>query len=325
MKLTNKNARIAIEALLFLGVTLYAFSTEPPSLSNTNGALLAEPQAFDHIDFAVQRPLPLGGKTKAEVLALRRKSIREIFGMDALGYKPYVPVFNQIVDGKPWWGIRGIYCYWPEANVPPGSFCAKRDDLNIEGASRLSRSILNPLLLIDVDSIDFVNFHYDGKEYQSHPDSRAEENVPSGYYGPHLLRWWPGERRMEAHYDTSERFRSLMAVKDTDPSMSRYLVMGLHVINARDFGFNWMYIDLSKSEKIYQSVHVAMPFQLQDFIHCGSSCGYPGGCNNVSPTTQELNWVLAQAIPAKIHALLWQDKPASLDTRPDMTFDIYIE
>ena len=90
--------------------------------------------------------------------------------------------------------------------------------------------------------------------------------------------------------------------------------------NARDFGFSYFYIDRARSENI-SSKSAKEPASINQYIHCGGSCGYPGGCNNMSPDQSELK-IKVSALPAEAHIKLWKNKPAGKDQAPDMTFVI---
>ncbi|MBU1853273.1 MAG: hypothetical protein KJ957_04450 [Candidatus Omnitrophica bacterium] len=54
-------------------------------------------------------------------------------------------------------------------------------------------------------------------------------------------------------------------------------------------------------------------------IHCGGSCGYPGGCNNVSPEALDFR-VKVNELPANIHVKLWRNEPENVNQKPDMLF-----
>jgi len=102
----------------------------------------------------------------------------------------------------------------------------------------------------------------------------------------------------------------------------RYInILALHAANARDSGFNYLYVEKDMSENIgslnTQGQAVAIPY----FYHKGNSCGYPGGCNNMSPKAPDLR-VRINVLPAVIYIKLWKSKPAKTSLPADMTFII---
>ena len=94
---------------------------------------------------------------------------------------------------------------------------------------------------------------------------------------------------------------------------------GLIAYNARDFGFNYIYLDCNKSMNIVNSVEVTEPVLISQMIHCGGSSQYPGGCNNMSPAIVNIDRIAFTKLPARAKVLLWKDEPANLETPPDMT------
>jgi len=59
------------------------------------------------------------------------------------------------------------------------------------------------------------------------------------------------------------------------------------------------------------------PVPILHFIHCGSSCGYPGGGNNTSPVQPELA-IQVPKLPARAVIRLWHAEPATVKIPPDM-------
>lgn len=60
------------------------------------------------------------------------------------------------------------------------------------------------------------------------------------------------------------------------------------------------------------------------FIHKGGSCGYPGGCNNMSPQTPPIDGISLDDLPAKIVVWLWRTRPDSVEVKPDFKYTIEI-
>ena len=58
------------------------------------------------------------------------------------------------------------------------------------------------------------------------------------------------------------------------------------------------------------------------YLHRGGSCGYPGGCNNISPRTPPIDNIQITAWPARVAIWFWRDDPGSELEAPDMVFVI---
>ncbi len=92
----------------------------------------------------------------------------------------------------------------------------------------------------------------------------------------------------------------------------------LNTYNTRDFGFAYFSIDAANSENV-RGAAVGKVAANIPFIHCGSSCGHPGGCNNESPYQAETE-IQVPALPAHATFKLWKKFPASTDAPAEMTF-----
>jgi len=92
--------------------------------------------------------------------------------------------------------------------------------------------------------------------------------------------------------------------------------------NARDFGFPFMYLDPKNSLNLvpWKSPDA---LEIPQMIHCGGSCGYPGGCNNMSPHRVELDNNRLTRLPARAYLRLWRERPKDAKTSsPDFVMVI---
>lgn len=94
--------------------------------------------------------------------------------------------------------------------------------------------------------------------------------------------------------------------------------------NARDVGLNYWKVDERKSKHIQlqEPRRYDHPIQSAQFYHVGYSCGYPGGCNNLSPFEPELNGIVIESFPALLHFDLWNSFDEKSPTQPDFSFVI---
>ena len=241
-------------------------------------------------------PVNLSGKSKEEVFELRKQYVANSIFADE-NYSPSEEVFGEIESGKPWIALNN--CLDPETS-------ASRTD----GVSEEARFILNPSILVAVEHP--FNFHEDNLEWCT---NKVNVMLP--------------ERVVfnEEKNEISIVYRQLPFVTN---SGDFYTFNG---INARDFGYKYAYVDLSKSTFQPEFAHEEnvsnTVAEFQNFIHLGGSCGVEGGCNNGSPNQPMLNFYdTTEKFSDKsgvIYIKLWKNPPASPEDEPDITEKIIIE
>jgi hypothetical protein len=239
--------------------------------------------------------------TKAQVYSLRTGAVNEHPEFAPRIYKPSEDVFGEILDGRPWWGILGLSYFGP-------------GQMSIEGPSLQSHYITNPYLLVGLD---------EGYAHIVMNNRVAPEAV---YPRPTKLLWSRDGTWAKATFDISG-----LKEQQSRLGFPNGYTHGLEFVayNARDLGYNWLYIDYGKSANIdMMSRHSLFgflfgrkdaPVLIKEFIHRGDSCGFQGGCNNVSPYQPEFEFRY-YGLPAKIHLKLWRNKPASPQDPADMTY-----
>ena len=250
------------------------------------------------IDITINQPIELDNKTKAEVYAIRESYVSRYRELLTGDYRPSEAVFGQIADRKPWWGIEG-------------QFCRGNGQHSIDGVSEEARFILNPFILLMLE------------ETQSWG---AGGDCSPVYPEPISLEWFGRDRKAKVTYALSEFYDQRRQNK-----FPLYAVEGstlyLKNLNARDFGYEFVYLDSADSINIRRINNAKMfvdSVKLQSFIHCGGSCGYPGGCNNGSPLESDLHFNVDQ-LPATLHCKLWKNKPSSPQAEADFTFVIDLQ
>lgn len=282
------------------------------SASNNNTLLVGKLAKIDGpYEIKLNPPVDLKGKTKREILNLRKRLMLKHSLLVGKNYAPYPAIFGGIQDGAPWWGIYGHFYYG----------AGKR---SIEGPSEESRFIMNPFLLVAVD-ITGLSIWNGWKWNKKIIDEKTFSNTNFPFYClPKRLTWWPKEKRAEVTYDLSNYIHDF-TLYVTEKLKPGDIGFWLIAYNARDFNLNYMYVDIDKSMHIYQCKHTEKPFYLREFIHLGGSCGYPGDCNNASPYMPEFDHLKISGLPARAHILLWKEEPRNYKAQPDMTFDILFE
>ena len=262
---------------------LESSSTSDPEAQQQQARPEAVSVEEDGQEIAINPMIELDGMTKSEVLDVRRYYVRQHPDLARPNYVPSEAVYGQIADKKPWWGIEGISCYGP-------------GERSIEGPSEESRLLANPYLLMAVTE-DTV---------PTNPGQISYLNYPRVL----KLFWHSSRDWAKATFDVGT-YRSVRGNHADD--------LSLDGLNARDYGFTYLYIDPSQTRGIQTSPLSPQPIALKQFIHCGGSCRYPGGCNNMSPYEPHMILKIV-SLPAWVPVKLWVRPPANAQQPPDMVF-----
>ncbi|MFH1126346.1 MAG: hypothetical protein V1703_04410 [Candidatus Altiarchaeota archaeon] len=300
----DKKGLVVLGIILLLLVGGTYFGVIKPILISLQGEPLPEEeQPTQILSIPLNQLIELDFKTKAEVYQLRREAVVQHSQLIEKEYTPSDLVFGEIVDGRPWWGILGLSYY---GNGEKG----------IEGESLQSLHITNPFLLVGLD------------EGYAHIVPDELNLTPQAIYPKPINLIWSADRTWaRVTYNITELREIQMEYRFPNALTSE---LEFVAYNARDMGFNYLYIDTEKSSNINLfSKHSLLrfilwrnePVQIKQFIHLGGSCGYPGGCNNISPHQSEFVFRYYH-LPARIHLKLWRDKPDDTSQKPDMVYII---
>lgn len=230
-------------------------------------------------------------KTKDEIYAMRKEAVLRYAQLAPGNYTPLDAVFGQIESNKPWWGMVG------QAFFGPGQ-------KGIVGPSEESRFLMNPFLLVGLSDVNA--YIIDDKSLS-----------PQGNYPiPTRLVWDKDDAVATVTYDITSY---LKIAKRYHYQCADTRAFELIAYNARDLGFNYMYNVPEKSKNVLSKQ--GSPVALGQYIHCGGSCGYPGGCNNMSPE-QEVMQINIDQTPATLYIKLWKSTPLDSGQPADMVFII---
>lgn len=229
------------------------------------------------------------GLTKSEIYVIRKKHVANSL-FNKRNYEPSEVVFGQIIDNKPWYGnIKS--CELPENYTL--------------GPSARSIYINNPDLLIGLLS---------GYSY-NHAPQFYDTDFCKGYLfdiTPSIMADMKN-KTIETTYYVSD------AVAGNNPWGDK-LYLQFSGLNARDFGYEYVYSDYSKNIIFKSKNNVSVDvYKFRDFIHLGNSCKVKGGCNNTSPFQSELEFSIRE-FPAVINFKLWKRKPNNSDKEPDIRY-----
>ncbi len=252
---------------------------------------------LENNEIAYNFPDSLSGKSKEEVFELRKEYVaKSIFASD--DYSPSEEVFGEIESGKPWIALN--ICRNPETFVSW-----------TEGPSEEARFINNPTILVALEH-PFAFIEGDNYEWCT---SKLNNMIP---------------KRILYDKDNNEISVFYKQLPFTTNNGDYYSFNG---INARDFGYKYAYVDLSKSTyhpEFCNEENVSNQIaEFQNYIHLGGSCGVEGGCNNGSPDQPMLNFYNHRTEMSgkngMIYIKLWKNPPASPDDEPDIVEKIILK
>jgi len=242
------------------------------------------------------------GATRAQIIAMRKKSIMQSSRLLDGEYIASPEIFDQIVDGKPWWGMEGSFVYGVGAQ-------------STKGNSEESRFILNPYLLVAANS--WSTEIWDKSKISER--EFADSNFPFCYM-PENFSINPKEKTLKVIYDISAFHARLLAYDYCRKEKSTISDFGLTAYNARDFGYRYIYFDPKMSinvENTNDNSANDSPVEIKQYIHCGGSCGLSSGCNNMSPAQNEIDRLRLKGLPAKACIKLWRQRPTNLSDKED--------
>ena len=236
--------------------------------------------------------------SRSEIENLRRNCANQHPELLLYQYTPMPAIFSQIEDGKPWWGLDGQLFF-------------DSGDKSIDGLSEESRFVNNPFMLV------CANMVLDGYQYESSKFPSKEDFALSGIpldCTASQVAIYPRESREEITYNVTNFLQASAKIVDL-PKQLGSAPFDVVAYNARDFGYNYLAVSPRFSQNINKTSD--RPIEIAQYIHCGSSCGYNGGCNNMSPYIEGLHGLSLKKLPAQACVYLWRSRPTSVEQTPD--------
>ena len=237
--------------------------------------------------------IELDFKSKNEIYQIRKEHISQYPQLAPKGYVPSKKVFGGIASGKPWIGIFGASYYGTGRGI-------------ISGPSEESRFIANPYLLIGLD---------EGKAYTVRNNRLRPLPV---YPKPISLAWSKDQTFAEVTFDIKDFWKKKREYHLAYPNERKFILVAY---NARDLGFNYLYVVPQDSENVVFLDKRVQPIPLRQYIHSGGTCGFKGGCNNMSPWEEKFR-IYVKDLPARAYIKLWKAKPRDINESADMIFVI---
>jgi hypothetical protein len=254
------------------------------------------------VNIPLRKPAAFNFKTREEILNMRKQAIDANSNLLLYRYQPSPEIFNPIEDKKPWWGLAGQAVFG-------------KGDKAITGLSEESRFVLNPYLLVAANSATIGI--WDPKKLTA--QDLNSDSFPY-FWQPDQLILDPRNKRGSVSYPIRRYLQQINTsgklLVNTMPSE-----FSLVAYNARDMGYHYILLDAAQSQNVANTVRVDRPVYIGQFIHCGGSCGYPGGCNNMSPFTREIDRCRLLRLPARAVVKLWKDRPFD-NQEPDFVWTI---
>lgn len=279
----------AVLLLICLLITFPARAEDPPAAAAPAPPPATASPADQSVEIPLNPMMELNNRKKQDIYDIRMMYAEKYPQFMGKDYKPSDAVFGMIEDGKPWWGILGRSYYGTGEN-------------SIQGPAEESRFIANPLLLIGLDSGHAVTV------------SKVAATPRPVYPVPLHLYWQPDGALAMVEYDITSFKKDSQEIGDGVCTSGHMMLVAY---NARDMGYNWLYVDQKKSTYFAAKPHLV---QLIQFLHTGGSCGYTGGCNNLSPHQDDLD-IVVTGLPATAYIKLWKDPPNDFVNGPaDMVF-----
>lgn len=250
-------------------------------------------ESSDILNLEINPLLEFDFKTRAEMYDIRKKYVGQYSQLGPKNYRPSDAVFGQIEDNKPWWGMEGQFFYGP-------------GEKSIVGLSEESRFIVNPYLLVGLD--------------EGHAFVISDPRLtPKAFYPiPKELMWKKSCPCAKVIYNINKYWRDSSVYNYHSATEKR---LDLIAYNARDLGYSYFYLVPDKSHSIVSGNKTTQAVPINFFIHKGGSCGYPEGCNNMSPDDSNFRFNI-EKLPARLHIKLWRSQPKDVKQNPDMIFII---
>ena len=254
----NRHLRLAALLVVLEVLSIHAAARWAPLFRHTERQLrLSSPEVLTE-EIPLAEPVELDFESRTQILKLRRRAVLGHRRLLRRGYLPSAAVVGEIEDGRPWWGIDGIY----------GRGAGLR---SIEGPSEESRFLLNPFLLVGLQEPLAVVLR--GKPQPLYPR-------------PDRLRWRLGRRpSVRVSYDVrryfalSRRLRIDWRAHDSGP---RDLLLAAY--NARDLGLNYLYLDPERSRDVHALHQGAV--KIRQWIHRVNSLSTRGAATTPVPNSQ---------------------------------------
>lgn len=292
-----------MKKLILLMTALIIVSFLPLSVGANELATGKTAKSSGAIQIPVVSVSKLNGITMEQLYKMRTDAVERYKKLLGDTYEPNDAIFGMCESKKPWWGVWGMQLY-------------REGERSIEGPAKESVYILNPFRLVaaEATNVGLWNPKLVTKEDMQNPDFPFLWKS-----GP--VTFNPSKATAEVSYDISKYNDSLKQWKNKRLANKDVSGFSLIAYNARDFNYSHIYLDPQKSFGV-KPWATNKSVAITQMLHCGGSCGYPGGCNNMSPFIAEMDYNTLSKLPARAYLKLWKEEPSKVEQPADFTFII---
>lgn len=305
-KQKNKNIKFLIKlsilTVCFALLLFYCYKLYFPNIKNIKSAdnTIVENNSLlnltgNKISVKVNALMDFNYKSKAEIYEIRERFVKQsIFGNK--NYKPSKDVFGEITTGMPWVSI--MYQNYETDRQHPHF-----------GLSEESRFINNPsgLVMLNMEADLLVK---DKRVSATNDFAKNMRDVKSNMMLlPKSITYVKNTNTVIIKYSLNTFFRSLKnIIKD---NREYYKVFCLDCLNARDFGYNWIFAYESKNISFNEKSVKDEAVELKNKIVLAEYENEEYGVNNSIGNREELFFGIIN-LPASINLKLWKKKPKDI-------------
>jgi hypothetical protein len=298
MKSLKSLGRTAL--LLLSTLSLFGCAGAGENSSKNNLDIGYGTKAPDSVSIDLNGLTDYNGKTKEELFGLRTRAVNKHPELLKAAYAPSPSVFA--IDSKlPWWGLKGYIFRGHDLN-------------NTEGLSRESAYFGNPYVLVCPEWYG-TNMSW-GHRFSK--DADFAKAFPA-YLPPVSIKIVAKDKREEITYDVMHYYNDIKSMMDNPWDLSN-VGFDLYAYNARDFGYNFMYVEPGNSSNINKFTSDVVPITQSIGTRTRETCA--PSCNDLLDTPESLQGFKLKNLPAKCRILLWKLKPQSYLAPTDLTIDL---
>ena len=303
-KIIKFSIRLLILTICFIVLTFYCykvylFNAEKSEFADTD---IVEKNILSNltknrISVKINPLTDFNYKSKSEIYAVREKFVQQSIFKNK-NYKPNEEVFGDMATGMPWVSI--MYQNYETDRKHPHF-----------GLSEESRFINNPsgLVMLNMDADILVNEKIVSAANVSATTTKDIKN--SMLLLPESITYIKNKNTVLIKYSINTFFYSL---KDTVKNNRQYYkVFCLDCLNARDFGYNWIFAYDSKNISFNENSVKDKAVELKNKIALVKYENEEYGVNNSIMNSKELFFGII-SLPASINLKLWKNKPNDVYT-----------
>lgn len=296
-KTVNFSIKISILALCFIVIFFYCFkSCNSEKFKSTSDTVIDNGSLFDikrnKISVKVNPLTDFNYKSKSEIYSIREKFVQQSIFKNK-NYKPNEEVFGEIATGMPWLSI--VYQNFETDRKYPHF-----------GLSEESRFINNPSALVMLNMEADLLVKDKIVSVTSDFAKNMKDVKKSMMLLPASITYIKNTNTVKIKYSVNTFFQSLKEIVKNNREY--YKIFCLDCLNARDFGYDWIFVNDCKNISFYEDSVRNKVVELKNRITLVKYENEENGVNNSIKNQQELFFAVV-GLPASINIKLWKNKP----------------